>query len=362
MNKISWKSLSIKSWVLIIALGLSTLFLLVKAVDPFIAERHYREAYHLNFKAKALVNAKDFIKASSYFEFALDEYNNAIHHAPWETQYRVQKGRLLEEYMRIVKNPEKKWALILETEKLYETIIDMDPRNPWYRNRLAVINLLKQKETEDPIYEKKAENLIRTASELDPQNPLFQINYGSFLHRSGRYDEAISYYERVIDIDYEIGEAYYNLADIAKKRGNLELALRYYQQLYEINPDFAQLRLAYSSALIEAKKMIEARELLQELVEVDRTVPPEAIKSLGSLYFQTNDVENTVKTYDLLFKRHGYDPEIFHFYIQSLLKLNELAKTLQQLDSFLNVYPTHNFAVNQKKKLLQFIEDQSSVE
>ena len=355
MTKLILKNIPIKSWLHIIVVSTLIIFLCIKAFDPFIAERHYRDAYHLNFKALSLVKNNDLLRSYSYYNYALEEFDKAIEYAPWETQYLVQKGRLLEEYFSVIKNDEKKMAYINDAEKIYKQTIEMDPNNPWFRNRLAVIYLNKYKITGDVSYDRQAEELIKIASELDDQNPLFQINYGSYLHRHNRETEAIPYYERVIEIDADFGEAYYNLADIARKKGQLDLAISYYEDLYQRFPDFQQLRLVYSSALIQDKQLEKAANLLQELLDSDTSIPQEAVKSLATIYHQLGTFKPAAATFDILFKQYGYDPSIFQYYIQSLLYLNNIPRCLEELDRFLLVYPDDVFANNQKQKIQTYM-------
>ena len=46
------------------------------------------------------------------------------------------------------------------------------------------------------------------------ENPIFLLNYANLLHQNKRYNEAMYYYQRSIDIDTRFPEAHFNIADI----------------------------------------------------------------------------------------------------------------------------------------------------
>lgn len=78
------------------------------------------------------------------------------------------------------------------------------------------------------------------AVELDPEygNPYNDI--GSYLISLKRYDEAISWLERALEISgYELRHyPYYNLGRIYEEKGEWFSARKYYDDALKINPDY----------------------------------------------------------------------------------------------------------------------------
>jgi tetratricopeptide (TPR) repeat protein len=62
------------------------------------------------------------------------------------------------------------------------------------------------------------------------------IGIANALYDMGDAEQAIHYYERVIEIDEEIADVYYNLANAQYLLNNINDAVNNYQKALEINP------------------------------------------------------------------------------------------------------------------------------
>lgn len=80
----------------------------------------------------------------------------------------------------------------------------------------------------------------RVAIELDPDygNPYNDL--GSYLINLKKYDEAITWLEKALDVpDYETRHyPFYNLGRIYERKGEWGTAMKYYAEAIKVNPDY----------------------------------------------------------------------------------------------------------------------------
>ena len=165
----SWKNIPLKTWLFFIAFVVIHFFILNEYMKPFFAERHFRDGFNLHVAQR--------------YKYSIIEFKKAIDYAPWETHYMAELGRTIENYAKSRTNEEFKQPLYLELEQLYLHMIELDPRNPWYKNKLAntyttLSSLFPQKEAS---YQEQAHTYHLSAANTDPNNPLFQLNYAFYI-------------------------------------------------------------------------------------------------------------------------------------------------------------------------------------
>lgn len=155
------------------------------------------------------------------------------------------------------------------------------------------------------------------------------------LELSGKFEEAISYYQKVIEIipkDVETIEKVKSLreqasikkkllesATLARKQGNKKLALQVFEQAIKTYPQHID---AYVQAAIElrnAKRFAEAEEKLKEALEKepDRL---QALFELGILYRQQWKRDLALEQFERIIKQH---PHFLPAYIQAGIELRE---------------------------------------
>jgi type IV pilus assembly protein PilF len=101
---------------------------------------------------------------------------------------------------------------------------------------------------------KFAEKHYQRAVELDPEDGSTNNNFGAYLCRLGRYDEADTYFQRALDDPFykTPGAAYANAGVCAARAGNAEKSESYFRKALEANPaDSAAL---YELALANFRK------------------------------------------------------------------------------------------------------------
>ncbi|MBF0186419.1 MAG: sulfotransferase [Magnetococcales bacterium] len=217
-------------------------------------------------------------------------------------------------------------------EKLYNQIL---AQHPLYHPAYSAWALLALESDRAPL----ALALFAQAVALDPEQPIYQRNYGEICRRQGRLNEAIKagrvattllphdldahynlglaladnqqheeakkYYRRALEIDPQHGFSWNNLGAVLEKEGDTEEALKAYQKAVDINPQHAEAQNNRGVLFSETGNLKKAREAFNQAIAVH----PYFIEAHNNL--------STIKTYTL------DDPHYTH--------LETLAPTVHQL-------------------------------
>lgn len=285
--QVSLSKMTGKSWTI---LGLFAIFFgvaLWQAILPYMAEYHYHEGY--NYEVSKRLN------------IAIEEYEASVRYAPWETQYQLDLAKMYTDYAAEQTSLQDKIMYLKKAETVCLHMVDLDPKNPWYKNKLATtyLSLAENQPEKSGFYLDKADFYIRSAAETDHHNPLFQLNLAFFLHRMKKFDEAFMYYKKTIEFDDNLLEAPFNLADIYIKRTDYDSALKCYLTVAQKNPKFPNIGLAISSLAVEMYQHSHNNETLKvaipslELILKENSADLQILKQLAYIYSQLQDHKNT---------------------------------------------------------------------
>jgi len=334
------QSISILVSIFFILLYITYLFYM-----PYKAERHFRDGYNQTVVKR--------------YPLAIKELKLAQKYAPWETHYQVQLGRTYEAYAKQQPSPRLKLHYYKKIESLYKGMIRLDPRSPWFNNRLSLIYLsmapLSPSNSEK--YMALALENAKQAAHKANQNPLFQLNYASFLHRKNNLEDAKKYYLKTIELDPRTNEAHFNLAAIYQGEGHLDKALTQYLHLYEHKPDFPQLDLAIASIYIQLNKNENATLYLEKTIKKNPT--KESLQTLSTLYTQMKQWNKAVPIYKKYFEQYELSETLHPYYIQALLqtgKKENIITAFQSLQLFTTKFPDNTLAKEQLSRLKPYIQ------
>jgi len=87
---------------------------------------------------------------------------------------------------------------------------------------------------------------------------LFELTMGSILYRLKRYDEAISYYDKVLEKDPEFPEVLINKGHALNQLKRYDEAISYYDKVLEKDPEFPEALINKGHALNQLKRYDEA--------------------------------------------------------------------------------------------------------
>ncbi len=118
-------------------------------------------------------------------------------------------------------------------EKLHRFVL-LQPANPEANYYYAVALWKRRKQPPDSAMLSQVEALLNTAVRLNPQYAAPHLQLGILHSDAGNYSAAISDYERAIQLDSQMEEAHYRLAQAYRQLGQPDKSkeqLRLYQQL-----------------------------------------------------------------------------------------------------------------------------------
>jgi tetratricopeptide (TPR) repeat protein len=129
-------------------------------------------------------------------------------------------------------------------------------------------------------YWRSTETLWQHALEVTTDNDVAHYNVAAFLLRRGQVDDAISHYEKALNIRPDERETHYHLsrallhaslANALMKKGRLDEALDHYRKAVELRDDFADAHSNLASLLAKKGQTAEAIAHYEKAV----ALPPE---------------------------------------------------------------------------------------
>jgi len=133
--------------------------------------------------------------------------------------------------------------------------------------------------------------LKRSPNESDLYN---QMGYA--LQTEGRYDEAIKYYRKAIQMMPDFADAYSNLAVTLREQGKLDEAIETYRQALKFEPNDAALHYNLANALQQQGKLDEAVIHYREVIKLNPR-QPDAYNNLANVLAEQGKFDEAVACY-----------------------------------------------------------------
>ena len=119
----------------------------------------------------------------------------------------------------------------------------------------------------------------------------------SWLFGSERYEEAVQCFDKVLQIDPEFEDAWYQEGLVFSTIGAPGEAVKYFDKALEINPDNEDALYNEGLALFRLKKYSEAMEYFDKVLELDPN-NEKAWFSEGTTLFFLNRYEESIECFD----------------------------------------------------------------
>jgi tetratricopeptide (TPR) repeat protein len=338
-----FKALTPKEKFVLAAGTLVFLFLAWRIGLPWYAEYQYRIGYGYQVQNK--------------LEMAMDSYKKAVKAQPLETQYQIELGKVYEDFARTQNDLRVRYDYLQKAEKLYNTMVKLNPENPWYQNRLAEIyNLYSQyfkqismipgtdeaarKDAEHKAmgFAKKSEDKIYYSATLDPNNPLFKMSIAYLYHQRMQFDQALKEYQKIIDIDDQFAEAYFNMADIYIQQKKLDMALSTYDKINQFRPNFNNLHLMIGKIYLQQGKAKAAKEEFIKELEGNRNNVA-GYQMLGSQLYQERDFVNASKILSRAVEMQPTNAQYIYYLGICYINTNQFALAQTQFEKVLELAP-----------------------
>lgn len=173
-------------------------------------------------------------------------------------------------------------------------------------------------------YKKALEKLTQYLSHVkDDVNAILLA--GNLHYQLSNFEEAISYYTKVLKINPSNFQANFNIANAYYQIGNLDFALEYMLIALKLQPDSASVLINLANLYMKQQKWLNAVEMYQNALKYIR---PTA-KILANIAFAYQKVGNYLKAcenYSKAIKENPNDPGIYYNYGLVLLKLQQIVE------------------------------------
>lgn len=176
-----------------------------------------------------------------------------------------------------------------DSDTLWWTTIARNPRS-WMAHNNIAINLVQRGEIDEAIshYDK--------ALELDPSYGEAHYNLANALIRQKRVDEAIGHYEKAVALNPNNTMAYYNLGSVLVQAGRTEEGIARYHKALELNPNNAAALNNLGAALLRLGRMEEAMAYYSKALQLDPN-NAEANYNLANALVQKGRLDEALKYY-----------------------------------------------------------------
>jgi tetratricopeptide (TPR) repeat protein len=191
----------------------------------------------------------------------------------------------------------------LEKQKEYNTASNTLSAADWFQKGY---NSYEVKEYDNAIL------YYQKVIELNPSSSPAYNNLGSAYGSKGNLDKAIQSYEKAIELDPNYSVAYYNLGNDYSSEGDLDKAIQSYEKAIELNPNYSKaynnLGIAYGTQGNPDK----AIPLFDKAIELNPNYS-EAYSNLGHAYANKHNVEKEIQCYEKAIELDPKDSETYYW-------------------------------------------------
>jgi protein O-GlcNAc transferase len=189
----------------------------------------------------------------------------------------------------------------------------------------------------------EAVSFFQKALEINPNYTEAHNNMGNTFKDQGRLDEAISCFQKALKINPNLVEVYNNLGNTFKDQGRLDEAISCFQKVLEIKPNYAEAYNNMGNMLMGQGNLAEAVYYYQKALEINPNLA-EAYYNFGNALKDQNRLTEALSSYQKALEINPDYTEAFSMLFHQLqrtcdwLKLKDMISkldmfTLKALDS-----------------------------
>jgi tetratricopeptide (TPR) repeat protein len=175
-----------------------------------------------------------------------------------------------------------------------------------YADKIPVCTIIERKSKDDYAgylalnegRNKDAINYFEKALSIDDRDEMIFYNFAAALYNDGQYRKADSLLKRGLDINPDFEPILMYLGNIARSRDKMDEAITYYEKVIEVNRKYFEAYVGLSELLLD-KDVLKARDLLRTCLTMNPRYKP-AISALADTYRISNP--DVAKKYDELAK------------------------------------------------------------
>ncbi|MBN1498904.1 MAG: tetratricopeptide repeat protein [Spirochaetes bacterium] len=225
-----------------------------------------------------------------------------------------------------------------EAVEAYQSAVAIKPDDPTALYNLGIVyKHMGQNE--------KAINTWKESLKSNSENPKPQIAMADLLYDEGYLDEALNEYSKISEKWSNISEPHFAIATIYNRRGETDFAEKRYKKVLELNNNDELIMKSYINlaAISLSRKNEEADKNAFNYIQkalVKEPGNPEALLTLGNIYYERGSFNNAIETYYQVIKSTNSNSITATAY-------NNMGKAYYKMKQYKKAVQTFNLGIEQ---------------
>ncbi|MDD3012709.1 MAG: tetratricopeptide repeat protein [Candidatus Gastranaerophilales bacterium] len=172
-----------------------------------------------------------------------------------------------------------------EAEIIYRQVIEEEPENYNALNLFGILLFQHKRYEEAIIY-------VEKAIDIHPI-PYFYINLGNIHSAKGEFDKAIDFYNESLEMDPNNPDPWFGLGMCYKNKNENDKAIEYYEKAIKLNPSFYSAHVNLGNIYKVKNEFDKAIENYKKAILFNQN-DPDIYNSLGLVYFDRYEIEEAI--------------------------------------------------------------------
>ncbi len=313
------------------------------------AMAEYQKAEQLNpSNVNTKINIGTLYQEQKKYDAAINTYNAILQMQPQNINVMTYKAECLKALRRNE-----------DAVNLYKEILGLNPNNASVK--AALFELMK-----DTMPEKDILDFLYKNVQNSPMNADAYYEFAYELHKAGKIDDAIVYYNQTIKLDKTKTDAYINLSQAYRQKKDYNNAYTVIQKAMEANPDNELVKKQFEAVSKDytannynlASNAYESGDYKQAITEYMKINPAtaESLLAIAVCYQALNDNPHAVEYYKKAMELDTKNADI-PYYI-STIYANE--DDLTNADTYIKMALAKNSNHSKAKEMAEYIAQRQS--
>ena len=203
----------------------------------------------------------------------------------------------------------------------------------------------------------KAEQHLRKALLLSPNEADIHETLGNVLSRSGQLVNAVDCYRKAIAIMPKYAQAHNNLANALKSMGSHEDAIKHYQQAIQLSPEYAEAY--FNLGLFHQEVTGELEQAIAQYLQATKIRPDfvDAHYNLAAVYKQTSRLDEAVASYQRALEYRPDDADACYNLGNTFKEAHQLEAAIASYQRAIDLRPDYALAYSMQARCYHELGD-----